>query len=223
MQRIVVIMFVLVLSTAAVANAAALQDAPSAAQGEVVSGNAYIPQGTVLRAELMDTLDSKTCSAGDKFSFKLLHHVIIAGNLVIAKGTVGEGVIKSVKKAGLFGKGGRIELAAASIKTRNGIEVPVLLRKKSDGGGHKADLDWYDDASSATPALTIGVMSGIAAGSDIRLGAGEKLTVTVPFHVDLQATLQELPGKLHHAMAEEEAGSDKTDRNSAEVTAMNTE
>nr|WP_092071471.1 hypothetical protein [Dendrosporobacter quercicolus]NSL49349.1 hypothetical protein [Dendrosporobacter quercicolus DSM 1736]SDM26608.1 hypothetical protein SAMN04488502_103100 [Dendrosporobacter quercicolus] len=222
MQRIVVIIFVLVLS-AAVANGAAAEDAPPAAQGEVVSGNAYIPKGTVLRAELMDTLDSKTCSAGDKFSFKILHHVIIAGNLVIAKGTVGEGVIKSVKKAGLFGKGGRIELEATSIKTRNGIEVPVILRKKSDGGGHKADLDWYDDASSATPALTIGVMSGIAAGSDIRLGAGEKLTVTVPFRVDLQATLQELPGRLHHAVAEEEAGSDKTDRNSAEVTAMNTE
>lgn len=222
MQRIVVIIFVLILSTA-VANAAALQDVPPAAQGEVVSGNAYIPKGTVLRAELMDTLDSNTCSAGDKFSFKLLHHVIIAGNLVIAKGTVGEGVIKSVKKAGLFGKGGRIELEATSIKTRNGIEVPVLLRKKSNGGGHKADLDWYDDASSATPALTIGVMSGIAAGSDIRLGAGEKLTVTVPFHVDLQATLQELPGKLHHDAGEEEAGSDKTDRNAAEVTAMDTE
>lgn len=168
-------------------------------QGSVAQGNAYIPKGTILRAQLIEKLDSKTCKQGDKFSFKLLHNVVVANTLVLKQGTVGEGVVKSVRRAGMFGRGGSIELEAVSIKTRNGVEVPLTLKQRNANGGHKADLDWYDNASSATPALTIGIMSGITSGTEVQIASGAKLMITLPYNVDLQSTLEE----LHNAMINE--------------------
>ena len=167
-------------------------------QGSVAQGNAYIPKGTILRAQLIETLDSKTCKPGDKFSFKLLHNVIVANTLVLKQGTVGEGVVKSVRRAGMFGRGGAIELEAVNIKTRHGVEVPLTLKQRSADGGHKADLDWYDNATSATPALTIGIMSGITSGTDVQIASGAKLMITLPYNVDLQSTLEELQNTIQN-------------------------
>lgn len=160
--------------------------------GQVVEGHAYLPKGIKLQARLLDTLDSKTSKPGDKFSFKLLQNVIIADTVIIAQGTTGEGIVKTVKRAGLFGRGGMIELEGVGLKTVNGIQVPVTLRQRSADGGHTADLDWYDDASSATPALTVGVMSGITSGSEVQIGAGTKLILELPYAVDLQVTPEQL-------------------------------
>lgn len=181
-------MLCFVLSLTSIVGAAPVQ-APDLQQAEVVAGNAYIPKGTVLRAELATTLDSGVCNAGDKFTFKLLHNLIIANVMVIPKGTIGEGIVKSVKRAGAFGKGGKIELEALSIKTLSGITVPLSFAFQQAGGGHEPDLSWYDsNTSSATPALTVGIMSGLAGGDNVQIAAGTKLTITLPFNVDLQTT-----------------------------------
>lgn len=180
------------LSVTSLACAAPVQEADSQQQAAVVAGNAYIPKGTVLRAELVNTLDSAVCNAGDKFTFKLLHHLIIANKMVIPKGTVGEGIVKSVKRAGAFGKGGKIELEVLSIKTQSGIIVPLSLAFRQAGGGHEPDLSWYDSNTvSATPALTVGIMSGLAGGNNVQIAAGTKLTITLPFNVDLGPAQEE--------------------------------
>ncbi|GBG55696.1 hypothetical protein SPFL3102_03079 [Sporomusaceae bacterium FL31] len=197
MQRVILITFGMLLFCIMAVHAASVPtDHGAGNQGTVVQGNAYIPRGTILRAQLLETLDSKTCKPGDKFSFKLLHNVVVANTLVIKQGTLGEGVVKSVKRAGMFGRGGAIELEAVSIKTRNGIEVPLTLKQLNADGGHKADLDWYDNASSATPALTIGIMSGITSGTEVQIASGAKLMITLPANIDLQSTLAELQNTI---------------------------
>lgn len=192
MQRIVVLLVGLLLSTMIAYAAPGTLVPQNNDQEQVEQGHAYIPRGTILRAKLLETLDSRTSKAGDKFSFKLLHNVIIANTLVIAQGTVGEGVVKSVKRPGMFGKGGAIDLEAVSIKAQNGIEIPLTMQQRKADGGHKADMDWYDNASSATPALTIGVLSGITGGTDVQIGAGAKLLITLPINVDLKASPADL-------------------------------
>lgn len=194
MRRIVALISGLLLLLLAVSPVLAEPAGPEGAPGvgQVVAGHAYLPKGIKLQARLLDTLDSKTSKPGDKFSFKLLQNVIVADTVIIAQGTTGEGIVKNVKRAGLFGRGGVIELAGVGIKTVNGIEIPVTLRQRSADGGHTADLNWYDDAASATPALTVGVMSGIASGSEVQIGAGTKLILELPYDVDLQAAPEQL-------------------------------
>ncbi|MBP2658932.1 MAG: hypothetical protein H6Q69_1964 [Firmicutes bacterium] len=173
------------------------QENMSIVSKEIVAGNAYIPKGTVLRGVLQNTIDSATCNVGDTFSFKLLHNVIIGNVMIIPKDTIGQGIVKSIKRAGAFGKGGKIELEAVNIQTLSGINVPLSLGLQQKGGGHQADLSWYDsNTSSATPSLTIGAMSGLANGANVQLGAGTKLNITIPVNVDLQATLVELARKI---------------------------
>ncbi|SHJ85630.1 hypothetical protein [Propionispora hippei] len=194
MRRIVAIisgvLFLLLAVSPVLAEPAGPEGGPGV--GTVTEGHAYLPKGIKLQARLLDTLDSRTSKPGDKFSFKLLQNVIVADTVIIAQGTTGEGVVKTVKRAGLFGRGGVIELEGVGIKTVNGIQVPVILRQHSANGGHTADLDWYDDASSATPALTVGVMSGIASGLEVQIGAGTKLILELPYAIDLQATPEQL-------------------------------
>lgn len=192
-RRFTLLLCLFLFITGHALGAQALQENESSLSKDIATGNAYIPKGTILRGALQNTIDSATCNIGDTFSFKLLHNVIIGNVMIIPKDTIGQGIVKSIKRAGAFGKGGKIELEAVNIQTLNGINVPLSLNFQQKGGGHQADLSWYDsNTSSATPSLTIGAMSGLANGTNVQLGAGTKITIIIQENVDLQATLTEL-------------------------------
>lgn len=148
----------------------------------LIPGNIYIPKGTLLKTEIITPINSGKNKVNDIVMFKTIETIVINGVEVIPKGTTGEAIVTKASPAGAWGKGGKIELAAKSIKTLNGIEVPLTLDARKSGGG----------ANMVLGVLAIGIFSGFLHGSNQDIPAGTKFQVAVESDTDLQVTNENL-------------------------------
>ncbi|WP_144390896.1 hypothetical protein [Pelosinus sp. UFO1] len=148
----------------------------------LVPGNVYIPKGTLLKTEIITPINSGKNKVNDIVLFKTTETIVINGVEVIPKGTTGEAVVTKASPAGSWGKGGKVELAAKSIKTLNGVEVPLTLDAKKSGGG----------ANMVLGVLAFGIFSGFLHGSNQDIPTGTKFQVAVESDTDLQVTNETL-------------------------------
>ncbi|HWR08364.1 hypothetical protein [Sporomusa sp.] len=190
--KIAIILTIIVsfLSTPLVFAAEGIEASTKPVVTSVVPGNVYIPRGTMIKAELIQGVNSKTSNVGDKAIFKITENVVINGVTVIQQGIVGEAVVKSVKRAGSWGKGGGIELEASNTKTINNIPVPLSLDTKKYGGGHGMVVPW----------LLVGVFSGFLKGKNQDIPAGTKFSVAVDADVDLGVPSELLANTMKNTM-----------------------
>ncbi|SEP36515.1 hypothetical protein [Propionispora vibrioides] len=182
-----IFMFVLfIMLTVSLVSANPSQEPANAGVTEVLPGHAYVPRGTMIPCELLTEVSSGKNKAGDKINFKVLEDVAVGNVIVIAKGTTGEGYVKTAKKAGLFGKGGSIQLDATNVNTASGIEVPLTMDVSKIGGDHSVEINYNNSIAGAA-------ISSLFPGSNQKIAAGTKLTVFVPVNVDLQMKPEQLP------------------------------
>jgi len=153
----------------------------------IIPGNVYIPKGTVIKTELITPVNSGKNNVNDVVLFKTTESVVINGVEIIPLGTTGEAIVSKIRKAGAWGKGGKIELTAKSIKTINGIEVPLTLDVQKSGGG----------ANMVLGVLAIGIFSGFLHGANQDIPAGTKFQVAVESDIDLGATDETLAETIH--------------------------
>lgn len=164
---------------------AAQADTNTMTVSEILPGDAYVPKGTMIRAELLTEVNSGRNKVGDKISFKVLEDIKIGDAVVVAKGTTGDGYVKTVKRAGMFGKGGAIELDASNVKTLNGVEVPLTMDVSKYGGDNHIEINYNNSIETA-------ILSGLLPGSNQKIKAGTILSILVPFNVDLQVKAEGL-------------------------------
>ena len=180
MKRMLLTLLLLFLCLPVVLAAVAVQpDTTAMIVSEILPGDAYIPKGTMIRAELLTEVNSGKNKVGDKIYFKVLEDIKLGDAVVVAKGTTGEGYVKTVKRAGMFGKGGAIELDASNVQTRNGVEVPLTMDVSKYGGDNRIEINYNNSVETA-------IISGLLPGSNQKIKAGTILSILVPFNVDLQ-------------------------------------
>ena len=166
-----------------VCNLVVFASSPSSPQvSNLVPGNVYIPKGTLLKTEIITPINSGKNKVNDIVLFKTTETIVINGVEVIPKGTTGEAVVTKASPAGSWGKGGKVELAAKSIKTLNGVEVPLTLDAQKSGGG----------ANMVLGVLAFGIFSGFLHGSNQDIPTGTKFQVAVESDTDLQVTNETL-------------------------------
>lgn len=101
----------------------------------VIIGNAFIPQGTVIPVQLVGMPGLKTLFVGKALSFKTLEPVVVNGTIIVEKGYIGYAVVTQVKKvvSQRSSQGGpevtyaNVELHPHSIRTLNWLEVPLTI------------------------------------------------------------------------------------------------
>lgn len=170
-----------VLSGAALANSAYVSY-------EIPPGNAYIPKGTLIEAELITGVNSSDNGVNDIAYFKLRQNVIINGVVVLPAGTVGNATVTAAKPAKFLARQGGIELKITSIQALNGAVVPLSLdlKKSADTPDHYIPyllLGLYD--------LGYKKLSWYAAaihGEDREIPAGTQFQVMVDTDADLGCT-----------------------------------
>lgn len=102
--------------------------APSAEGVEV-----KVPDGTPLEIELMTTISSATAKEGDIVDFTVVNPVVINGITVIEKGAPAKARIAAVKKAGYWGKAGRIGWTMQDALAADGNRIALRMEKKLTG------------------------------------------------------------------------------------------
>lgn len=155
----------------------------------VENGHIYIPKGTKLNVELLETATSKKLKKNQLVEFKMVENLIINGVIVIPKDTVGIGYVYEVQKAGGFGRKGVLRIAGKEIKTLNNITVP--LKKGLEGKGKT-------DGGAVAVAAAVSLVGGLfMKGTNIEYPAGTNFEVEVRNNVDLQTTPENLKDAMN--------------------------
>ena len=162
---------------------------------EVVStipkGEAYIPKGTKLEVSLREELSSKKAHVGDPVPLKLDENLVINNVIVIPAGTEVEGVVTKARKAVGLGRGGKLEFAITSIKTKNNVEVPLDFKKGEHGAG---------DGGAAAVFAAVSIVGGLfMKGKNVVYNEGMKFDVEVTKDTDLQTKLTDLEDTMKNA------------------------
>ena len=110
--------------------------APDSAVAAATSAGAVemkVPDGTMVEIELMSNISSATAKEGDIVDFTVVNPVIVNGVTVIEKGAPAKARIAAVKKAGYWGKAGRIGWTMQDVLAADGNRIALRMEKKLTG------------------------------------------------------------------------------------------
>lgn len=92
-----------------------------------------LADGTSVKLKFKQTISSKTAQKDDPIEFEVAENVLVGNAIVIAKGAAAKGVVTNVKRAGMLGRKGKLEIAVKEVTLTTGERV--ALRASKEGGG----------------------------------------------------------------------------------------
>jgi len=92
-----------------------------------------VSDGTQLEVELASNVSSNTAKEGDIVDFTVVSPVIVNGLTIIEKGAPAKARIAAVKKAGYWGKAGRVGWAMQDVLAADGSRIPLRMESKLTG------------------------------------------------------------------------------------------
>lgn len=104
----------------------------------LVAGNPItLRAGTPIVAEAAQTYSSKNLSVGQSVTVRAKFNVVVGKLTLISAGALGKATVSDVKKAGIFGQAGKLELQVQSIQAIDGQQIllsgiPLILEGKSN-------------------------------------------------------------------------------------------
>lgn len=151
-----------------------------------------LPTDSLVRIRLLDTIDSKNWKEGDQFPYEVSQDVVVDGRLAIPAGTKGVGVVTRARRAGSFGKEGKIELSFGSIQVAGGRTVELVLSEKARQGNDKEHLAAGASLAGLAVAGPIGLIGGLfVKGKNVSVPAGSEM------YVATAAAISDGPAPVH--------------------------
>ncbi len=83
-----------------------------------------VPEGTVLKLKVLDSVSSGSASLGDQFDMMVIDNIKVNNDIVIPKGSVIRGSVEEVQAPKMLYKGGVIRLYFDHIVSATGKQVP---------------------------------------------------------------------------------------------------
>lgn len=155
----------------------------------VVAGHAYIPKDTNINLELIDPISSKKSKEGNTFRLKTIENLLINDVVVIPANQEVLGIITKARKNGMLGRKGRLEFKIDSIKTINGVNVPLTAEVKGKG---------HSDNGAVAVAAAVSLVGGLfMKGTNIYYEPGQKFVALVSTDTDLNTTVEDLPNAMN--------------------------
>lgn len=119
----------------------AMVQAPVGSSGDAVAPHksrgarreVTIPDGTPLLVELMSTISSNTAKEGDVIDLMIVSPLVVNGVVVIEKGAPAKARIGHAKKAGFWGRAGRLSWTMMDVLLVDGNRTPIRMEKKLTG------------------------------------------------------------------------------------------
>lgn len=137
-----------------------------------------IPDGTVVEIELKSTLSGETLNEGDPIDFTVVQPVQVGGVTVIDRGAPAKGRVAAAKKAGRWGRAGKLGWAMQDVMTVDGSRIPLRAAQSSAGGSSSGKVAIGVVATSVIfwPAAPLW---GLKKGKKASIPAGQRFEVFV--------------------------------------------
>ena len=145
---------------------------------DAFAANVIVPGGTELIGELITPLNSKVSKKNDPVIFKLAQHLVIHNAIIIEKGTTGQAIVTRAHKATYFGQGGGVGFEPETIKTVNGVEIPLSFEVVKRGSA-------VNDANMVAATIGLGIFASFFHGKNQKFPAGTKFKFFVEKDTDL--------------------------------------
>lgn len=160
--------------------AASVSSAPVATSSKKVQ----VTDGIAVEIELMQNISSEELKEGDPVPFKVVRPVEINGVTVIKKDATARGHVVKVKKAGRWGKQGKLDWAMNDAISVDGTKIPLRFTQAARGDSKGGTVAV---AAVATTVLLgpVGLLWGLKKGKPAIIPAGNKYTV----YVDGESTI----------------------------------
>lgn len=160
----------------------------------IPAGNAYIPKGTIIEVELVEELSSKKNHVDDNVRLKTLDNIIINDVVIVPAGAEVEGKVTKCTSSGLFGRAGKLEFTINSVRSINGIDIPLQYTDLREAGS--------DDGAVAVAAVVTLIGGLFMKGKNVSFPVGTKMAAKVVADTDLKVRLDNLaeimnPAKPH--------------------------
>jgi len=92
-----------------------------------------VGDGLGFEVELARNASSEEMKVGDMVDFTVTQSVVVNGVTVIEKGASARAHITTAKKAGRWGKSGKLEWAMKDVLTADGNRIPVRFTQRTSG------------------------------------------------------------------------------------------
>ena len=99
-----------------------------------------VPDNTDVEIENAFDLSSATAKLGDNITFRVLRPLIIDGATVIATGALVNGKIVQVKRAGRWGRAGRLAFSIEEVIAVDGKPIPLKASSSIKGEGNEGEV-----------------------------------------------------------------------------------
>lgn len=137
-----------------------------------------VPDGTALEIQLKNTLSGQEAKVGDVVDFTVLRAVEVNGIIVFEKDSVARARVTTSKKAGRWGKAGKLEWAMQDVLAVDGNRIPARFTKRELGDSKGGTVAV---AAVATTVLLgpLGLLWGLKKGKPAIIPAGNRYTIFV--------------------------------------------
>src|SRR5215213_1737063 len=143
-----------------------------------VAKKVIVPDGTAVEIELTQNISSEELKEGDPVAFRVIRPVEINGVTVIKKDATARGHVAKVKKAGRWGKQGKLDWAMNDAISVDGTKIPLRFTQGARGDSKGGTVAV---AAVATTVLLgpLGLLWGLKKGKPAIIAAGNRYMVYI--------------------------------------------
>ena len=135
--------------------------------------------GTPVVVEAIQTYSSKNLSIGQSVSVRVRFNVVVDKETLVSAGSLGSATVSDIRKKGIFGRPGKLELQIQSVQAVDGQQVmlsgiPLTLEGKSN-----ATLAWIVSGILFFTTIIGGAFGFLVKGKEASFRAGTQLNANV--------------------------------------------
>jgi hypothetical protein len=152
---------------------AASPSANSAPAAAGATAEVKVPDGTEIEIELKSNASGEQLKVGDVVDFSVTRPVVVGGVMIFDKGASARARITTAKRAGHWGKAGKLEWAMQDVQAVDGARVPARFTQRATGDSKGGTVAV---AAVATTVLLgpLGLLWGLKKGKPSIIPAGNR-------------------------------------------------
>ena len=141
-----------------------------------VSQVVTVPAGTVVELINEDPIESKTLTEGDRLTFSVAEDIMIGDVVAIPRGMQADGTVSKARKAGRFGRDGKIEITYDSVHAADGSPVALVVGEKTKEQYKRTAGAVGASAAGAIILGPVGLVGGLfVKGHDVNIPGGSTM------------------------------------------------